>query len=296
MKNTSLSIPTEWRTVFWVVLPIYLLANLYLLVIGESAGILLLLLAYALYMALLGWFTVRATEPAPAEATDAQQNKSRLWIQIAVLSVIILITGLGSRSVPIWSNMVEWFHALGESFLPVEWFGGPGNSVANPMQYFVIPFLLLLLLGAKPAELGFGKGHQVRKTCLIWLALPFVFFAVLLAMGTVSLQMVVRRFISNFFQNGFFEEFLFRGALQTRLGKVVSTPWALTLQAFLFGLWHLRANTQMMDGNLLAGLAFCIISQTVAGFAFGVIYHRTRNLIAPSLAHVFMNMLGQTVG
>lgn len=292
----NFSIPQEWRTIFRVAIPIYLLANFYLLAIGESAGLLLLLLAYALYMALLIRFTIRATEPMPTGAADTPQSKSLLWIQIAVLAVIILITGLGSRSVPVWSVMVEWFHTLGESILPVEWFGGPGNAVANPIQYFVIPFLLLLLLGAKPAELGFGNGNQVRKVSLIWLALPLIFFAVLLVTGSISLQAVVRRFISNFFQNGFFEEFFFRGALQTRLSKVFSAPWALTLQAFLFGLWHLRANTQMMDGNLLAGLAFCIISQSVAGFAFGIIYQRTRNLIATSLAHVFMNMLGQTVG
>ena len=78
----------------------------------------------------------------------------------------MLLTGLASSHIPIWSNMVTWTYNLGESILPVEWFGGPGNSMANPLQYFVIPFILLLLLGAKPLELGLGKGNKIWR--LVW--------------------------------------------------------------------------------------------------------------------------------
>ncbi len=291
MKNLS----PQWRSILWVVIPIYLLANIYLIIVDDIGNV-LLRLAYTLYILLLGWLTLRVTNPQPAAEEEAPSNKSMLWVQIGILVVVILITALNSSSIPVWSAMTAWAYNLGETYLPAEWFGGPGNSVANPLQYFIIPLVILLLMGARPAELGLGKGHKVWQASLVWLALPLVIWAGLLATGNLSAQTLARRIIGNFFQNGFFEEFLFRGALQTRLRKVMSSPWALTVQAFLFGLWHLRANTNMMDGNLLAGLAFCIVSQTVSGLVFGYVFERTRNLIAPTVAHVAMNTLGQSFG
>lgn len=288
------SLSSEWRSILWVIIPLYLLANTYLIVIGESVTTLLLLFGMSLLLGILAWFTIRATEPVPPENPETPKQKSMLWIQLGVIALVILLTGLSFLDIPLWTGMVDWFFQLGERILPVEWFGGPGNSIANPVQYFLIPFILLLLLGARPAELGFGRGNKVWKVCLIWLAIPVLTWIVLLVTGMLPAQVLVRRIIGNTFQNGFFEEFLFRGALQTRLRFLLSLPWTLTIQALVFGLWHLRANTQMMDGNLLAGLAFCIISQSVSGFIFGFVYHRTRNLIAPSVAHVVMNAFGQT--
>lgn len=288
---SKLSIPQEWRGIFWGGIFIYILANIYLIGIGENLGTLALFLGRTLYFILLVWLTVKVTNPIPPEESEANKNKSKLWIQILIISLVIIITGF-SLNIPLWSNIVEWSYNFGEATLPAQWFGGPGNSIANPVQYFVIPFILLLLLGAKPAELGFRKGNKVGKALIVWLALPIVVWIIFLASGLMPLQSLLRRLIGNAFQNGFFEEFLFRGALQTRLGKLVSTPWALTLQAVIFGLWHLRANTQIMDGNILAAIAVCLISQTVSGFVFGYVFHRTKNLIVPSVAHVAMNSLG----
>ena len=291
MKNIS----EQWRSVLWFMIPIFILANLYLIFLGEIDGV-LIRLAYTVYLGLLAWLTFRVTNPQPAESeskNEAQQNKSKTWGQITVLLVIIFFTGVRAN-IPVWSDLVDWSFNFGESVLPVEWFGGPGNSIANPLQYFVIPFIILLLMGAKPVELGFGKGHKVWRACLVWVALPFVIWAGLLVTGLMPLQTLARRIIGNFFQNGFFEEFLFRGALQTRLKQIISVPWALTLQAVFFGLWHVFVNTESMDGNLLAGIAVCIISQMVSGFVFGYIFERTRNLIVPTVAHVIMNALGQS--
>jgi len=275
--------------------PVFLIANAYLLYLGEMSSV-VIRSAYIIYLSLLAWLTWRVTRPLPIEEAEETGDRSKILTQIGVLVGIILVTGLNANNIPLWSNMVDWFYNLGESILPAEWFGGPGNSIANPVQYFVIPFILLLLLGAKPAKLGFGKGNKVWQACLVWLALPILIWGSLLIAGSLSLQTFARRIIGNTFQNGFFEEFLFRGALQTRLRRVMSTPWALIIQAVLFGLWHLRANTESMDGNVLAGLAVCLIGQTIAGFVYGYMYQRTRNLIVPSVAHVAMNVLGQTFG
>jgi membrane protease YdiL (CAAX protease family) len=127
------------------------------------------------------------------------------------------------------------------------------------------------------------------------LALPAGLLLVLLVLGQATIQLAVRRFLSNALQNGFFEEFLFRGALQTRLGYVMGPASALVSQALLFGLWHLGGNVEMVGGNWAGGLAVCVLSQGVSGLIFGLVFQRTRNLLAPACAHIGMNVLGQTV-
>lgn len=209
---------------------------------------------------------------------------------------MLLLTGLPALAPQPWAALVERAAALGERLLPAAWVGDGGNALANPLQYFVIPLLVLLLLGAKPAELGLGRGWRVARVCALWLALPALIWAALLILGLLPLQTLVRRLLSNALQNGFFEEFLLRGAVQTRLERLLTPANALVLQALVFGLWHIEANIRMMDGNLLAGLATCIATQAVSGLCLGVVFRRTGNLVAPTVVHVAMNALGQTFG
>ncbi|MBI4927091.1 MAG: CPBP family intramembrane metalloprotease [Anaerolineae bacterium] len=290
MKNNP-----AWRTILWIALPLYFLATFYLLALGEWTGV-LLRLAYTAYTALLVWLTIRVTRPQPVEAAPQPSGKTRVWAQLVMLAAVILLTGISALNIPLWSALVDGAYRLGEALLPVEWFGGPGNALANPLQYFVIPIILLLILGARPGELGLGRGYRILQSSLVWLALPLLIWTGLMATGSLAPQALARRLIGNTFQNGFFEEFLFRGALFTRLRQVMASPVAMLVQALLFGLWHLRANTQSMDGNLLAGLAVCVISQAVTGLMYGIVFQRTRNLIVPSVAHVAMNALSQTFG
>jgi len=126
------------------------------------------------------------------------------------------------------------------------------------------------------------------------LLLPLLVWIVLIAMGQLPLQTLARRLIGNALQNGFFEEFLFRGALQSRLSTVIAPGWALVVQALLFGLWHVEANLRMFSGDWLGALAWCIVLQAVMGLFFGLLLQQTRSLIAPAVAHVISNAIGQT--
>lgn len=287
-----------WRSILIIFIPVYLLAYAYVLFLGEyqSAA---LMAANTIFLALLAWLTARVTRPMPVEAarplTSPRETRTRLLAQLVVLAAVIVITGLFPNA-PIWSGMVAWLRGLGDATLPVEWFGGPGNVVANPVQYFVIPLILLLALGARPGELGLGRGHRVWRASLVWLVIPGLLLLIPAAIGALSPQAFVRRILGNFFQNGFFEEFLFRGALQTRLSFFLSTPWTLVTQALIFGLWHIRSNTEQFGGNVLGGLAWCIVSQGVLGLVFGFVFYRTRNLVAPTVAHVMINVMGQSFG
>lgn len=148
------------------------------------------------------------------------------------------------------------------------------------------------MLGARWRGLGFGRGHRIGRVLLLWCAIPVAFWLVQIATGALSLLVLAQRLVGHTLQNGPFEEFLFRGALQTRLALLLGTPWALVGQALIFGAWHLGLGTSTVGGNVLAGLALTIVSQSVFGLVAGILFWRTRNLIVPSVVHVVLNSSG----
>lgn len=271
---------------------LWLVSSLYLLAQGHTIS-LLLMMASLLFWGLHTWLSVRVT--VTPSVTRFQDNAGQwpIWRQLVV---ILTLAAIANQPLPLWGDFVTWLRTIGEQTLPVAWFGGPGNAVANPVQYFVLPFLLLLVMGAKPADLGLRWGERTWRVCAIWLVIPVITWGVLLAMGQLPPQTLARRLIGNTFQNGFFEEFLFRGALYTRLRTVLPPAWALVGQALLFGLWHLNANMSMFDGDWVGALAWCVVSQAMIGLLLGILFQRTRSLIAPSVVHVLINALGQTFG
>jgi membrane protease YdiL (CAAX protease family) len=221
-----------------------------------------------------------------------------LWVQVAFLILVILLTGWSGLSfhhvtfggwdyIPLWSHL--------ESVL--EWAGGRlfgrDNWVRNPVLYMVLPGLVLLMLGVRLPELGLRNGYRS------WIVgLPFaVVLAVLAVLGWVTgrieaVRLMQLMVLDHFLQNGFMEAFLFRGALLSRLTPLFGEAWSVVLSSLLFGVWHLGADTAMLQGDYMAGLASSIVSQATLGLLFGLMAVRTRSLIAPTLAHITVNMLG----
>jgi len=69
--------------------------------------------------------------------------------------------------------------------------------------------------------------------------------------------------------------------------------WAIVIQALLFGIWHFAANIKYVciNGNT-AVIAFnVVVKATAFGLVFGIIFQRTRNLLACSVIHVVANSL-----
>lgn len=278
----------------WAMLGLWLVSAAYLAAIGR-ADILAIRALVGGYELLLAVIVVFVTRPLPTRtSTLAAISRTRTWMQLVVVIGFIVLAGFASN-LPVWSDVTSALAALGERLLPAEIVGGPGNAVVNPVQYFVLPLLALLALGARPAELGLGRGHKVLRACLVWLAAPMVFWFILFIGGQLTWMRLLRAVVSNALQNGFFEEFLFRGVLQTRLNRLTTIGWALVLQALIFGVWHLDANSGVAAGDPLAALAACVVGQAVGGLAYGIVFLRTRNLIAPSVAHVVMNAVGRTM-
>lgn len=247
----------------------------------------------AAYLVLAG-ITIWMTEDAPFARLTA--DRRRHWVQVAVIGAFIILTawnGLvfhevpGAAPVPGWSDLTGWLGSVGDGLF------GNGNYLANPVTYAVLPLVLLLLLGARPRDLGFGRGHRVGRVILLWIAVPIGFFVFAIATGQLTIGRLANRLVSNFMQNGLWEEILLRGALQTRLRLLLTPEWAIVIQALVFGAWHLGLGYANTGGvGFLPALASTIVHQATIGLAFGIVFERTRNLLAPSVAHVLANSMG----
>ena len=278
----------------WFFAAVWVASALVLVATGNGFPTLAALIGAA-YL-LLSALTVAITQPAPAQPA-APAERPRLWLQVGLTLLFIVLSawnGLvfhdavpAGASIPLWSPLIDWLQRLGGQVF------GNDNYIANPVAYVVIPLLALLLTGAPPAELGFGRGYRVGWVLLLWCAIPLAFFAYAMLAGPLTPGRLVARLVSNFMQNGFWEEFLFRGALQTRLRRLWTPGWALVVQALLFGAWHLGLGfTNTGHEGWLPALASVLVHQSVAGLAFGVIFERTRNLVAPSVVHIVVNSTG----
>jgi membrane protease YdiL (CAAX protease family) len=99
--------------------------------------------------------------------------------------------------------------------------------------------------------------------------------------------------LSHLLINGFGEEFLMRGALQTRLRILLNPSWAIVIQALTFGMWHFAVHYKSMSINgITAVIMFSFVRTATFGIAYGIIFQRTRNLLASSVFHVVFNSLG----
>jgi len=229
-------------------------------------------------------------------------RRSLLLLQIAVIVLFICMTLYTSlmfhsivdrHPIPVWSDIIGVFSRLGERVFTNDIVANPTLAMANPAQYFLLPLPLLLLLGANFRELGFCRGHRTLSVVALWCFVPAGIFIFLLASGHLSFRVLIRRWLSHLLINGFGEEFLMRGALQTRLRVLLNTSWAIVIQALTFGIWHFAVHYKAMSINgITAVIMFSIVRTATFGLAYGIIFQRTRNLLACTVFHVVFNSLG----
>lgn len=99
-----------------------------------------------------------------------------------------------------------------------------------------------------------------------------------------------------FYSNAFFEEFLFRGVIQSKLERAIGQKRALIFQAFAFMAFHVPVNifNYFLDGNLLR-LFSAFGLQLINGAIYGLIFMKTRNLWISVICHYLNNWLGAII-
>ncbi len=284
----------------WCFATIWAVAAIYLVAIGRSSTVLLCLCAFAIIMVLcVITAAITRTEHKP-KVQLSRTRQTVLLLQTGVIVFFICITGYTSlmfhevitpQPIPVWSPIIRAFEHLGEQLFRADIVSYPALAMANPAKYFLLPLPFLLLLGARFSQLGFRRGHRTWSVLALWCFVPVGLWAFQLAFGYLSFRVLTHRWLSHLLINGFGEEFLFRGALQTRLRALLDSSWAIVIQALLFGIWHFGANYRYMAINgSTAVIAFCAV-RTVFGLAYGIIFQRTRNLLPCSVIHVVTNSL-----
>jgi len=239
----------------------------------------------------LSWIVLLVT--APAERTVERTAPWRSRSQLAVVALAVVLTGADGMafhragpaelgSIPLWSGLFRALLAGGQAIRLAA-------SLSNLVTYVLLPLVALLALGARPGGLGLTRGRFALRTLAVWATLPALAIVTGVAVGARHPLTVLTTLGGNVLQNGFSEEFLFRGALLTRIAALAGPAWGLVLSSLAFGLWHLGANWSEVHGDPVAAGCAGICAQGGIGLGLGVIFLRTRSLLAGTIVHVLLD-------
>jgi len=192
-------------------------------------------------------------------------------LALAVAGGLAVILALRARWIPpvvanyiahAWMAAIAlgWFFLLGRRF--------PIGSFTRRMRPWYIAALVLIAVSV---------GETVASPPSAGFHVP--------AMPTLIAQLVFLAFVV-----GPTEELLFRGVVQTGLRQSLG-QWGIVIGALLFGFFHL-INLVFQP---LGTTALQVLTATVIGLVFGVLYDRTRNLVGASLAHSVADFSGAAI-
>jgi len=172
------------------------------------------------------------------------------------------------------------------------------NEPLNAM-FIIVADLVALGVVLRQRMGGNKSGSPTAKLSL--LALVPILSVATVAMDNGS-QLIVSTVIFQFFFVGFGEEILFRGYMQSRLNEDFGRPWkfagvnfgpSLLITSLLFGVLHMLNPFNPFTGEYALAIWWGITS-TVTGILFGFVREKTGDVLAPSLAHGFVD-LGQVI-
>lgn len=175
--------------------------------LGTAGTTVALMLVTVVLMAGKEWTPPQRHEPA--------EPRRCLYVQLAFLGLIIVYTLLASFS---------YQHVAGPGSLAAV-LGGPlaglPNVIRNPLLFALVPLGGLLLLRARFKNLGLGQDRTLGILGVLWCAVPVLKILWQLGSGTMAIGTVGSLIFLNLVQNGFYEEFLFRGGAPDPSGPAV---------------------------------------------------------------------------
>ena len=92
-----------------------------------------------------------------------------------------------------------------------------------------------------------------------------------------------------------FQEFFFRGWMQSGLEDALGWRWALVIANVCFVAWHYVSPIVDMATFPLASVGG-VVATFVAGLAYGDAFHRSQNILAPWLGHAISGLVFVVVG
>jgi uncharacterized protein len=233
-------------------------------------------------------------QPHPIASQLAALHHFRVYVDIAVVVVVLALTNL------------------------VAHFTTPWASVATVPAAAVGLLVLLRSRGLGWAELGLGREHW--KTGVGYAAAAVALVLTVIAVGallpwtrpmfmnnhyaTVSGALVASMVIIPL-QTVIPEELAFRGVLHGALTRAWGFRSVAAAGSLLFGLWHVATSLGLTSSNVgftrlfgggfvgeLAGVLLAVAATAAAGFVFTWLRRRSGSLLAPIALHWSLNGLG----
>lgn len=265
-----------------------------------------LLVIFGIAFPLLAWGTTTRARPL---ALTVHRRGAEMWLLFACLIGVTLY--------------LVWGAALSEALVPASWLASERGKfllvLSRKLIVFVaIPFILFRTVfgygwrdfGVQFAGLrALGGSHLPVVLALSAVILVFQFFvgngAAPIRRGefhasqlSIGLPLC---FAWLLFEAGLVEEFFFRALLQTRLATWFrSEVTGVTLMTLLFGLAHApgfilrHAGLEEAIGpnpSPADSIAYAIVVLSVGGILFGIVWARTKNLLAVMTIHAATDLL-----
>jgi membrane protease YdiL (CAAX protease family) len=233
-------------------------------------------------------------EPHPLASQLSALHRFRIYVDIAVVVVVLALTNL------------------------IAHFTTPWAGIATVPAAAVGLAILLRCNGLGWAELGLGRDHWKSG---VGYALAAVIVVVSVIAAGVLLPVTRPMFMNNHYatisgaliasmiiiplQTVIPEELAFRGVLQGALHRAWGFRGVALGGSLLFGLWHIATSLGLTSSNvgftrvfgggivgMLAGVTLAVLATGAAGFVFSWLRRRSGSLIAPIALHWSLNGLG----
>jgi membrane protease YdiL (CAAX protease family) len=192
--------------------------------------------------------------------------------------------------------MMFWISPLLDRTVPDRTLNQLIQVPIRSMPYLLLPlFLIIKKQRWSLTDLGLSRRNKSWSVTI---------FAILVGLGSGAIAYFTGRanisiqvlgwgeLLLLVYNNSFLEEFYHRGLIQSLLERVGGQRMAIVWGGILFGLTHVVFDVSALKetGGVLAVLS-AILLQTMAGWLFGIIYMKTRNLWPGIACHYLANWL-----
>jgi membrane protease YdiL (CAAX protease family) len=249
-------------------------------------------LGYAAFLIVVGAWLLPDAVPIDCEevlrAVGTRTSIAARWCVVITTGLLVYALGFALTAYDLGKSgsFLIWLAEALRGFRL--WPGMGGVELFKLGLYVLVPGALLLILGARPRELGLripARGTILATLVCLVPSASFVGWGV--ASHRLSGLGLFLLLVHNLLSNGLSEEFLCRGMMLSHLRAFFKTDWALLIQALLFALMHFQINGSEEETDPLRSLAEDIALNLPLGLAFGYLALRSRSLVLPTLLHMF---------